>query len=147
MERINPEVVMVMYPNADDAQESCRNEDSDWITRCTGRLGEPPVFYALWKREGSIHLGRVLTTGEIEDRGRAWTWSGTEAVVYLAYVDYDRWCPSAQLPPSVITATAYGLLREAIDTRRTTRTAGTALLGRVRRDADEAMAKRLREQA
>ena len=37
-------------------------------------------------------------------------------VVYLAYVDYDRWCPSAQLPPSVIAATAYGLLREAIDT-------------------------------
>ena len=68
-------------------------------------------------------------------------------VVYLAYVDYDRWCPSAQLPPSVIAAAAYGLLREAIDSDVRRERWDCAMLGRVRRDADEAMAKRLREQA
>lgn len=85
--------------------------------------------------------------GEIEDH-RGWTWFGPEAVVvYLAYVDYDRWCPSAQLPPSVIAATAYGLLLESVKSDVRKERWDCAMLGRVRRDADEAMATRLSERS
>ena len=68
-------------------------------------------------------------------------------VVYLAYVDYDRWCPSAQLPPSVIAATAYGLLLESVKSDVRKERWDCAMLGRVRRDADEAMATRLSERS
>ena len=85
-------------------------------------------------------------TAESEDT-RGWTWFGPEAVVvYLAFVDYDRWCPSARLPPSVIAAAAYGLLREAMNDGVRRERWDCAMLGRVRRDADDAMIERLREQ-
>ena len=65
LERTNPEVVMVMYPNAaDDAKTILPERGFRLDHTLYGRLGEPPVFTLSGNEEGSIQLWTRLNSLE-----------------------------------------------------------------------------------
>ena len=65
LERTNPEVVMVMYPNAaDDAKRILPERGFRLDHTLYGRLGEPPVFTLSGNEEGSIQLWTRLNSLE-----------------------------------------------------------------------------------
>ena len=65
LERTNPEVVMVMYPNAaDDAKQILPERGFRLDHTLYGRLGEPPVFTLSGNEEGSIQLWTRLNSLE-----------------------------------------------------------------------------------